>query len=111
MMSLEFSTGSAQHGGKSLMGGLLELENAVLVLLWEGGEPRLGSLTVTLPGRASSQLLGDRDQLLGRLIGERLAERYGKMVLVSTNLSPGTAIGAGRALLELAGRLAGMEGT
>ena len=79
----------------------MELENAVLALFWEGAEPRLGSTTVTLPGTASSQLLGDRDQLLGRILGTHLAVKYGKMSLVSTHLSQGYSEEMGKTLLEL----------
>ena len=68
-MSLAFRVGEAELEGKVLHCGVLELENAVIALFWEGEEPRLGSTTATVPGMASSQLLGDRDQMLGRMLG------------------------------------------
>jgi len=105
-MSLVFSTESVEIEGGHLSGGLLELGNAVLALFWEGERPVLGSTTLTLPSRVSSQLVGDRDQLLGQMIGEYLTKRFGKMALVSTNLTPGTAAVAGRALIEMTRRLA-----
>ncbi len=105
-MSLDFSTTSSEFGEKRLHGALAELENAVLAIFWEGERPRLGSMAVTLPGRVSSQLLGERDQMLARLIGEQLSARFGKMVIVSINLSLGTGGAAGRLLLEMAMRLA-----
>lgn len=108
-MSLDFSTDEIEYEGKTIRAGLLELENAVMALFWEGRAPRFGSLFVTLPGGSSSQLLGDRDALLGKLLGGRLANGLGKLTLVSINLSPGTAMSMGRATLELAGRLAGLE--
>jgi hypothetical protein len=40
------------------------------------------------------------------MIGEYLANRFGKMALVSTNLPPGTALAAGKALIEMTRRLA-----
>lgn len=93
------------------MGALTELGNAVIALFWLGEEPRLGTLTISLPGGVSSTLLGDRDRLLGQMIGERLSSLYGKMALISINLPPGLGASAGRNLLELAGELvSGVEG-
>lgn len=104
-MSLQFSTGSIDQEGVEVHGALAELENAVIALIWSGDRPRLGSMTATLPSRASSQLLGDRDEVLSRMVGERLASRHGKLALVSSNLPAGFQ--AGRPLLELMDRLAG----
>jgi len=72
-----------------LYGSISELENAVLALFWVGEKPKLGGLSITLPDRSSSQLLGDRDEMLSRMIGERIASDYEKMALVSTNLPMG----------------------
>ena len=47
-----------------------ELENAVIALFWVGEKPKLGSLSVTLPDKSSSQLLGDRDELLSKMADE-----------------------------------------
>jgi len=110
-MGLNFSTGDASFEGKQLHGALAELGNAVIALFWEGDEPRLGTLTVTLPTKVSSPLLGDRDRLLGQLLGEHLAAIYGKIALVSTNLSILTGSEAGRVLIELARRLTGGRGS
>ncbi|MCW4049708.1 MAG: proteasome assembly chaperone 4 family protein [Candidatus Bathyarchaeota archaeon] len=104
-MSLQFSTESIEVEGKTLNGALTELENAVLLLVWMGDKPKLGSLTVTVPDRTSSQLLGDRDEVLSRMVGERLASRYGKLILVSSNLP--IDFQAGRELLDLINRLVG----
>ena len=109
-MGLKFSTGEAEFEGKRLNGAVAELGNAVIALFWEGEEPRLGTLTVTLPNRVSSPLLGDRDRLLGQLLGEQLAAICGKMALVSTNLSVSTGSAAGRTLLDLARRLTSVGG-
>lgn len=105
VMSLQFSTGSIDQEGVEVHGAVAELENAVIALIWAGDKPRLGSMTATLPNRASSQLLGDRDEVLSRMVGERLASRYGKLVLVSSNLPTGFQLG--RPLLELMDKLAG----
>jgi len=97
-MSLNFSTKSASIEEKTLWGSIGELENAVLAFFWVGEKPRLGGLSVTLPDKTSSQLLGDRDEMLSKMIGERIASRYGKIALVSTNLPVGFD---GRAVLGL----------
>lgn len=104
LMSLAFRVENMEVEGKTLCCGVLELENAVLALFWEGKEPKLGSTTVTLPGMASTQLLGDRDQLIGRVLGTHLAAKYGKMALVSTHISKGYGEEMGKTLLELARR-------
>ncbi len=105
VMSLQFSTGSIDQEGVDVHGAVAELENAVIALIWSGDKPRLGSMTATLPNRASSQLLGDRDEVLSRMVGERLAQRYGKLVLVSSNLPAGFQVR--RPLLELMDKLVG----
>ncbi len=104
-MSLQFSTKSIEVEGKTLYGALTELENATILLLWMGEKPKLGSMTATLPNRTSSQLLGDRDEVLSRLIGERLALHYKKLILVSSNLP--IDYQAGRELFDLVTKLIG----
>ena len=103
-MGLAFRVGDAEVEGKKLHFGVLELENAVLALLWEGLEPKLGSTSITLPGMASSQVLGDRDQLIGRTLGTYIASKYGKISLVSTYLSQGYSEVIGKAILDLVKR-------
>ena len=88
-MSLKFSEKTVTVDEKVLHGSISELENAVLALFWVGETPKLGGVSVTLPDRSSSQLLGDRDEMLSRMIGERIASDYEKMALVSTNLPMG----------------------
>ena len=100
-MSLEFSTGRTVFEGRELNIALTEMGNAVLLLLWEGSRPLLGSLTVTLPGRISSRLLGERDALLGQVIGEQLASFFQKMALVSIHLKTLRGERVGRKILEL----------
>jgi hypothetical protein len=104
-MSLTFLTNSVVHEEKTLNCGILELENAVLALFWEGEHAKLGSTTVTLPGIASTQLLGDRDLLLGRVVGTHLSTKFNKMALVSTNLSQGHSESIGKAMLDLIRRI------
>ena len=86
IMSLIFSTKSMEIDENKLTGSIAVLENAVLAFFWVGDKPKLGSLSATLPDKSSSQLLGDRDEVLTRIIGERIASKYGGVALVSTNL-------------------------
>jgi hypothetical protein len=86
IMSLNFSTKSVVLDNESLYGSIGELENAIIALFWVGERPKLGSLSVTLPDKSSSQLLGDRDEMLSKIIGERIASIYDRITLVSTNL-------------------------
>lgn len=109
-MDLNFYTCDAPFEDRQLHAALAKLENAVIALFWEGEDPRLGTLTVTLPNRVSSPLLGERDRILGQLIGEQLAVIYGKMALVSTNLKVSTGSVAGKVLLNLAREIAELEG-
>ena len=88
-MSLKFSEKTVTVEEKTLHGSICELENAVLALFWVGEKPKLGGLSVTLPDSTSSQLLGDRGEMLSRMIGERIASDYDKIALVSTNLPMG----------------------
>jgi hypothetical protein len=106
-MEIGFSTDSVNHGSKKLWGALTTLTNAVVFLVWEGDEPKLGSTSITLPDRTSSQLIGERDQVLSKVIGDFFASRYSKMALVSVNLSRETSLETNSLVLELAKRIAG----
>jgi hypothetical protein len=103
-MSLNFSTKTSIINKKPLHGTIGELENAIIALFWVGERPKLGGLSVTLPDRSSSQLLGDRDEMLSKMIGERIASKYEKIALVSTNLPIGFE---GREVLRLLNELLG----
>lgn len=100
-MSLEFSTRRLSYEGKEISVALMEMENAVLLFVWEGIRPLLGTLTVTLPSRISSQLLGDRDALFGQVVGEQLASYFQKMALISVNLKISRGETVGSKILEL----------
>jgi len=105
VMSLAFKIGEVELEGKMFHCGVLELENAVFALFWEGVESKLGSMTATLPGMASSQLLGDRDQLLGKMLGTQVVAKTGKLALVSTHLSRDYSEAVGKTLLDLVRRV------
>jgi hypothetical protein len=101
-MSLKFSELTVTVEEKELHGSFSELENAVIAFFWIGEKPKMGSLSVTLPDKASSQLLGDRNEMLSRMIGERIASQFDKIALVSTNLPMEFD---GRSVLELLNEL------
>ena len=78
-----------REGDKLFSAFYLEVENAGLVLLSEGGD-RLGTLAVAIPQTQkmvgpplSSILLGDRNVVTARLIAERLAKKMNKIALAS----------------------------
>jgi hypothetical protein len=104
-MSLTFSTLMIEFEEKRITLGIAELGNAILALFWEGEDPKWGSTTLTLPDSTSTQILGDRDTMLGRVIGIYLAKRFGKMVLVSTQLSQGYGKDLGLTLLKMTKQL------
>ncbi len=104
-MSLAFRVGELELEGRVLHCGVMNLENAVIALFWDGDEPKLGSTTATVPGMASTQLLGDRDMLLGRMLGTHLSGKTGKLSLVSTHFSWGYSEAIGKTLLDLARRV------
>jgi hypothetical protein len=108
-MGLDFSTGSAPFQDRQLHAAIAELGNAVIAFFWEGDEPRLGTLTVTLPDRSSSPLLGERDRQLGLILGAQIAAITGKMALVSTNLPLAIGEGAGKVLLGLVREIIGRK--
>ena len=90
-----------KFGNKRLCVSLTEFENAVVAFFWEGDAPRLGTLTVTLPDRSYSPLLGERDRQLGLILGAHLTSITGKMALISINFSLSTGEVAGKILVEL----------
>jgi len=71
---------------------LMELENAVFILLFDNGE-KLGTLAFAMPrigmegAGISSILVGAKYHLLSRTLAERAAAKFEKMALVSVNIS------------------------
>jgi hypothetical protein len=61
-----------------------------------------------MPEMASMELLGNRDQLLGRTIGEYLSKRFGKIALVSVSIPQATEE-VGKLLMELVRKLSEAE--
>lgn len=100
-MSLELRTEKIQCDGKELTAAFLGLNNAVLYFLWEGTLPVLGTLTVSIPGRVSSCVLGERDSLFGSILGDQLSSFFHKMALVSVNFKTLTGNTVGKRVLEV----------
>jgi len=93
----------------------VETKNANLVLLSEG-EDQLGTLAVALPQAQkmlgpplSSILLGDRNTMISRLLAERLAEKTGKMALMSVFAKTVSERDAGPVFLRLFEKVVGKE--
>jgi len=93
----------------------LETRNADLVLMSEG-EDQLGTLAVAIPQAQkmlgpplSSILLGDRNIMVARLLAERLAEKTGKMALMSVFAKTVSERDAGPIFLRLFEKIVGKE--
>jgi hypothetical protein len=104
-MSVKFHSDSFEIDNQKVYASVSELKNAILVLCWIGDEPKLGSVTISLPKKTSSQLIGNRNEILGRMIGERLAKKSGKLAMVSTNLPIG--FDSSKKLFDLIDKLTG----
>lgn len=100
-MDLNFITGSINNQNVELHGALVDLDNAVLALFWSGDKPVLGTLTVTLPDRSSSSLIGERDSQISLILGSQVAKKVEKMTLVSVNLPSNIGMGVSRLLIGL----------
>ena len=88
-----------EHDGKIHRLNLLQMDNAVLTLCYEG-TIKIGTLAISTPGLrdgavgTSSVLLGGKYQIAARALAERAAAIFNKMSLVSLN----TALVEGEAL-------------
>ena len=85
----------------------IETPNASILLLSEG-EDQLGTLSAAVPQAqemlgppVSSILLGDRNTILSRMLGERLAAKTGKIALASVFLKATAEREAAPILLKL----------
>ncbi len=86
----------------------IETKNSVLVFLSES-EDQLGTLAASVPAVAelqaqpflSSVLLGDRNTITARMLAERLANKTGKIGLVSVHLKTVSETEANPLLVKL----------
>ncbi|MBN1682687.1 hypothetical protein JW865_03950 [Candidatus Bathyarchaeota archaeon] len=104
-MSVSLSTEDIFFEGKKYSVGVLELSNAVIILFWEGDDPKLGSTSITLPKLASTQVIGERDQVFGQMVGTQIANKFNKITLVSTHLQLSKSEGRDKVLIELLNNL------
>lgn len=96
---------------------LFEIENAVLAFFTEGRALRLGTLAVALPLKIktaeptlSSTLLGDRNQMITRILAERLVTIFNKIALVSTFTETIDETMVGRMFMNLVERVSKKRG-
>jgi len=98
---------SLERDGKVHKVNLLQMDNAILALCYEG-TLKIGTLAVSTPGLTegvggtSSVLLGGRYLIAARALAERSAAIFKKMSLVSLNttLSEGEALRVYSGLLD-----------
>jgi hypothetical protein len=104
---LKFVQEKIEEKGKLFLATYLEMKNASLIFLSER-EDRFGTLAVAMPpsekmlGPAlSSNLLGDRNVMVARLLAERIAQKSNKLALVSVSVETLSEMEAGPILLRL----------
>jgi hypothetical protein len=92
MPALESLDAKFERNGVTFHASLVKLENAVLVLFYEGS-CKLGTVALAMPGiieekvGRSSVLVGGKYLMLSRTLAERATGSYGKLALVSVNTS------------------------
>ena len=90
MPALESLDVELERDNVTFHANLLQLENAVLVLFYEGAG-KLGTVALAMPGIAeervgrSSVLLGGKYLMASRALAERAAGAFGKIAVVSLN--------------------------
>ncbi|MCK4243568.1 hypothetical protein KAX03_01720 [Candidatus Bathyarchaeota archaeon] len=81
------------------------VENAAIVFFNEKNQILLGTLAVAMPQldrrSVSSILLGERNAIITKVLAERLAVLFDKMVLVSTHLRGDLEKEGGQVLMKL----------
>jgi hypothetical protein len=92
MPALESLDARFERNGVTFHASLVKLENAVLILFYEGS-CKLGTVALAMPGileekvGRSSVLLGGKYLMLSRALAERATGSFGKLALVSVNTS------------------------
>ena len=92
MPALESKDSQFERNGITFHASLVKLENAVVVLFYEGSS-KLGTVAIAMPGileekvGRSSVLLGGKYLMVSRALAERAAGSFGKLALVSVNTS------------------------
>ena len=92
MPALESVDVKFERNDVAFQANLVKLENAVLVLFYEGSS-KLGTVALAMPGIGqdkagrSSVLLGGKYLVASRALAERAAGSFGKIAMVSLNTS------------------------
>ena len=92
MPALESIDSQFERNGTTFRASLVKLENAVLVLFYEGSN-KLGTVALAMPGimeekvGRSSVLIGGKYLMASRTLAERAAGFFGKLALVSVSTS------------------------
>jgi len=92
MPALESIDAKFERNGVAFQANLIKLENAVLILFYEGSG-KLGTVALAMPGIGqdkagrSSVLLGGKYMVASRALAERAAGSFGKIAVVSLNTS------------------------
>jgi hypothetical protein len=90
--ALESMDSQLERNGITFHASLVKLENAVLVLFYEGSS-KLGTVALAMPGileekvGRSSVLLGGKYLMVSRALAERTAGFFGKLAIVSVSTS------------------------
>jgi hypothetical protein len=92
MPALESLDTTFERNGVTFHANLVKLENAVLILFYEGSS-KLGTVALAMPGiledkvGRSSVLLGGKYLMVSRALAERAVGCFGKLAIVSVNTS------------------------
>jgi hypothetical protein len=92
MPALESLDTKFERNGITFHANLVKLENAVLILFYEGSS-KLGTVALAMPGIVedkagrSSVLLGGKYLMVSRALAERAVGSFGKLAIVSVNTS------------------------
>jgi hypothetical protein len=92
MPALESLDKKFERNGVTFHANLVKLENAVLILFYEGPS-KLGTVALAMPGileekvGRSSVLLGGKYLMVSRALAERAVGSFGKLAIVSVNTS------------------------
>jgi hypothetical protein len=92
MPALESFDTKFERNGVTFHANLVKLENAVLILFYEGSS-KLGTVALAMSGileekaGRSSVLLGGKYLMVSRALAERAAGFFGKLAIVSVNTS------------------------
>jgi hypothetical protein len=85
---------------------LIEIENAVLAFYTPTDSPKLGTLAIAIPQLrdqpgVSSVLLGERNNIITKILAERLSQKFNKITLASTHLEEIADNQSGKVLMQL----------